>query len=183
MNLPNFTFKNSSICFKRGGAKMKKLKSLLNSNNSGFTLIELLIVVVIIGLLATVLIAVIDPAAQQNRARDAGVEAAINKIALSVEGFNSAYCRYPDPSQFLGTIEGEQDISGCTNTATFCEFELTNVPLGQLCNTINDYYGDGVTETAQCYYRYEPYTQSSTIITITKTRRSRKSFKLSIRFN
>ena len=67
----------------------------LKNNSRGFTLIELLIVIAIIGILAAVLIAIINPAAQQNKAKDAGTVATMNKMMLAINSFNSAYTRYP----------------------------------------------------------------------------------------
>ena len=98
-------------------------------SQKGFTLIELLIVIVIIGILAGVLIAVIDPTSQQNRARDAGVQATVNKVGLAVEGFNSAYGRTPNDVEFLGAIQNATDsgIGGgaCDDSDFQCEFTVT----------------------------------------------------------
>jgi prepilin-type N-terminal cleavage/methylation domain-containing protein len=104
-------------------------KFSLLTTEKGFTLIELLIVIVIIGILAGVLIAVIDPAAQQNRARDATVEATLNKMALAVGGFRSAYGRPPDGLEFLGTIENAVSTNPgveCVDTGTDCLFTHTS---------------------------------------------------------
>jgi prepilin-type N-terminal cleavage/methylation domain-containing protein len=133
--------------------------SLLTSDK-GFTLIELLIVIVIIGILAGVLIAVIDPAAQQNRARDATVESTINKIALAVGGFRSAYGRPPDTLEFLGSIDGETAVLGCDGTDVYCHFShttsLPDAASDAACEgSPNDYYGNGTTSAADCNWRYE----------------------------
>jgi|GEM_PF-2372896 len=82
------------------------MKNNLHPNKSrGFTLIELLIVISIIGILAAVLIAVINPVAQQNKARDAGLKASLNKIGLAINAYNSAYGTsspvYPPNNQFV----------------------------------------------------------------------------------
>ena len=72
------------------------------NNQKGFTLIELLIVIVIIAILAGVLIALINPAQQQNRARDASVIATMNKVALSAQGYISSYGSAPDGANLIG---------------------------------------------------------------------------------
>ena len=103
--------------------------NLLAKRQQGFTLIELLIVIVIIGILAGVLIAVIDPQAQQNRARDATVQATINKMALAVGGFRSAYGRSPDGYEFRSLIQGfvvgVGPANHCTAGNTICHFTMT----------------------------------------------------------
>jgi len=61
----------------------------------GFTLIELLIVIAIIGILAAVLIAVINPAKQQNKAKDAVIKSTMEKMVLAINTYYSAYGKYP----------------------------------------------------------------------------------------
>jgi len=122
-------------------------------NQKGFTLIELLIVIVIIGILAGVLIAIIDPAAQQSRARDAGVQATINKVVLATQGFVSAYGRLPEGDEFLANIENETPLGlTCAAGAEECTFSVTgNILITAAC-LANNYSGAGA---ADCYYRYE----------------------------
>ncbi len=50
----------------------------------GFTLIELLIVIVIIGILAGIVIAVIDPAASQRKAAESVIRANVDKACLAL---------------------------------------------------------------------------------------------------
>ncbi|MFC1756188.1 prepilin-type N-terminal cleavage/methylation domain-containing protein [Patescibacteria group bacterium] len=129
-------------------------------NQKGFTLIELLIVIVIIGILAGVLIAIIDPTAQQNRARDAGVQASINKVALATQGFISAYGRAPEADEFIGALDNAEDmgIAGggaatCTTGVLNCEFEVTGNPLTATgCDATG--WQAGVAGAGQCYFHY-----------------------------
>lgn len=53
-------------------------------NQKGFTLIELLIVIVIIGILAGVVIAVINPAQQQRKASEAVLRANTDKLCTAM---------------------------------------------------------------------------------------------------
>lgn len=126
----------------------------INKNEKGFTLIELLIVIVIIGILSGVLIAVIDPTSQQNRARDAGIEAAINKIVLATEGYVSAYGYVPDDVQFLaqfktGTVTERGTTCQQTSGNPDCEVSVAGNSLPATCSTT--WSGTG---TSQCYFRY-----------------------------
>lgn len=124
----------------------------------GFTLIELLIVIVIIGILAGVLIAIIDPATQQNRARDAGVQATINKVVLSAQGYISAYGSVPTDLQFLAALSNATDSgTSCDGTDTGadlydCYFTITGNALPATCSgTAPTATGTG---TVQCSFRY-----------------------------
>lgn len=123
-------------------------------NQKGFTLIELLIVIVIIGILAGVLIAIIDPQAQQNRARDAGVQATINKVALATQGFVSAYGRTPEGDEFFAAISNatESTAAICAAGAFTCTFDVTGNTLPATCAAAADDW-DG-TGANPCYYYY-----------------------------
>lgn len=63
---------------------------------AGFTLIELLVVIAVIGVLATVLIVVIDPVKQLQRARDTKRKADVAKIQQALEMYRSDTGGYPD---------------------------------------------------------------------------------------
>lgn len=105
----------------------------LVKTEKGFTLIELLIVIVIIGILAGVLVAVIDPDTQQNRARDAAVQATINKVALAVGGYVSAYGEAPADDELIGNLNANAQEVGttCSGDAEtlVCEFTVQGVDL------------------------------------------------------
>lgn len=62
---------------------------MFNKNERGFTLIELLIVIVIIGILAGVLITVLDPAAQQRKAREAALRTNVEKACMALHACGS----------------------------------------------------------------------------------------------
>lgn len=127
---------------------------MLNKRKQGgFTLIELLIVIVIIGILAGVLIAVIDPTSQQNRAKDAGIQAAINKAVLATEGYLSAYGIVPTDVQFLGQFGSTvtDTLGTCAAGNYVCEYAVTGNPLGNICT--NNYSGSSGLN--QCYFRYD----------------------------
>jgi prepilin-type N-terminal cleavage/methylation domain-containing protein len=63
---------------------------MIKKNNQGFTLIELLIVIVLIGILSGVLLSVIQPGAQRERANETVMKANMDKILLAVKACTSA---------------------------------------------------------------------------------------------
>lgn len=68
---------------------------MIKHNNKGFTLIELLIVISIIGILAGVVIGVIDPQRQRAIASDAVTQSTMNKFIEGIEAYYSANSTYP----------------------------------------------------------------------------------------
>lgn len=135
----------------------------------GFTLIELLIVIVIIGILAGVLISVIDPVSQQNRARDAGIEAAINKVVLATEGYISAYGNVPTEVQFIaqfknGSVTARGTSCDQTSGDPDCEFSVVGNALPVTCSST--WAGSG---TSQCYFKYTATDATSSFIIYAKS--------------
>jgi prepilin-type N-terminal cleavage/methylation domain-containing protein len=121
------------------------------SNQRGFTLIELLIVIVIIGILAGVAISVIDPRKQQDRAKDASVKATLGKVALSTEGYVSAYGQAPSPAEFIAGLKNVKSETCTTATDNVtCTFEIEGNGLPLNCS--DGWSGDG---SSACLFRYE----------------------------
>jgi prepilin-type N-terminal cleavage/methylation domain-containing protein len=151
--------------------KKQTLKS--DFSQVGFTLVELLIVIVIIGILAGVVIGVLNPVQQQNRARDAGLRSQLDKMALSTKSLYASSPRTtnraPTTNEFaqgianyvVSTSAGSTDcIAGANaNDAAWtgqCQFQLNGVglPLGASpigCQGL--YNGDGANQCNFAYYR------------------------------
>ena len=130
----------------------------------GFTLIELLIVIVIIGILSGVAISVINPTAQQNRAKDAVTLASMNKIALATESYVSAYGSIPVGSAFLAGLKAAvaSSSSTCVAGTIPCGFSLTNSPLPSVCASATSYYGAS-SYSCKFYYSGTAGTENFTI--------------------
>lgn len=63
----------------------------------GFTLIELLIVISVLGILAGIVLTVINPTRQSEKAKEGVIKANVDKLALALNVCNSAS---PDPANY-----------------------------------------------------------------------------------
>lgn len=89
-----------------------------NYREKGFTLIELLIVIVIIGILAGVVIAVMNPAEQQRRARESVVRSNTDKICLAMHACAAAR-QAPATSCITFANVGVNDPAGTPTGSTY----------------------------------------------------------------
>lgn len=113
---------------------MKLLTQLKSTSQKGFTLIELLVVIGILGILASALVATIDPFEQLNKAQDA------NFKNVSVE-FLNANLRYYTTHSYLPWDPSAD--SGLTSCAPSGARDLSNVDLGKLTDCINRLVSEG----------------------------------------
>lgn len=78
----------------------------------GFTLVELLIVIALLGVIATIVIAAINPIEQANRARDAGMKADASQLISAIERYYTTHSQFP------------WEASSCdTNGGTACDYD------------------------------------------------------------
>ena len=110
----------------------------------GFTLVELLIVIALIGVIATIVIAAINPIEQANRARDAGYKADASQLLSAEERYFASHSEFPwvtlagstmvtNDSSF-GFINGaDSSVGVCVNAA--CSTS-TAVPGGLLVTAL-----------------------------------------------
>jgi prepilin-type N-terminal cleavage/methylation domain-containing protein len=118
-----------------GELQVKKKNNRTLGPDIGFTLIELLIVVVIIGILAGVLIAVVNPFRQQNRARNATVKAALTKVAFGINTARASIGRLPSSSELSAELDSITLHADCTaDDALDCRFKLAGTTLPNTCD-------------------------------------------------
>jgi len=80
----------------------------------GFTLIELLIVIVIIGVLAGIVIVILNPAVQRRRAQDSVILATMNKIGAEVLAYANADITGTGTFPACAAIAGTGAAGSCT---------------------------------------------------------------------
>ncbi len=78
----------------------------MKSFRPGFTLVELLIVIGLLGAIALIVIAAINPIEQANRARDARFKADSSQLISAIERYYAAHSSFP-----------WEDCAGCTATS------------------------------------------------------------------
>lgn len=84
----------------------------INRNSkSGFTLIELLIVIAILGILAVVLLVVMNPGERQAQARDTGRISSIAQMGHSLQAYYSVKSVYPDAGVWATELVGSGEMS------------------------------------------------------------------------
>lgn len=86
------------------------MKKHRNRGNSGFTLIELMIVIVILGLLATMVMPKILSRPEQARRTKAKVD--IKNIETALSLFKSDTGRFPTTSENLGVLVNNPGVTG-----------------------------------------------------------------------
>ena len=138
-------------------------------DSRGFTLVELLIVIVIIGILAGVVIGVLNPVQQQNRARDGTLRAAMSKMALGAKSMSASSTNgaAPTGAEFFATVGGGTaigaiaDASHCgsdtqTAAAYNCNFSVAGISNPVDCTAGGGNYSGGGTAATSvpCYFNY-----------------------------
>lgn len=119
----------------------------------GFTLIELLIAIVIIGILAAVLISVINPLAMRQRAQDGTIVANANKIVSVINAYHSATGVYPSCEDLLES--GELSNVAAADCTTRNTFSITGVTFPQMCGTETGHTTAYAVSAPLCGFYYE----------------------------
>ncbi|HEX8931778.1 MAG TPA: type II secretion system protein [Patescibacteria group bacterium] len=105
----------------------------------GFTLIELLVVIAIIGVLAGVMIVIINPLEQLARGRDAGRKQTVSQLGNSIQGYYASQNAYPTQNAtWLSTLQTAGELKALPTNPTSAGYTTG-------CNTA------GVAQNGYCY--------------------------------
>lgn len=126
-----------------------KMSGFLSNKKQGFTLIELLLVIVIIGILAGIVLAIINPAKQQRKAKESILKANANKVCLALFACSST----------------AGDVTSCD---TFAGNEVA-AAVDTLRGTPNNFTLTGAAANANAVPAYATYTMTiaTNLVTIT----------------
>lgn len=113
---------------------MKNIKKFLHvfNNAKGFTLIELLVVIGILGILASALVATIDPFEQLNKAQDANVK----NTSVEFLNANIRYFTTHNAMPWFSVANGGADCNSGTTT-------LSGVALSTFTTCLNTLVSEG----------------------------------------
>lgn len=113
---------------------MKLFRMLTASNflrQAGFTMVELLVVISIIGILATAVLAALNPVEQLRKGRDTSRKADASTMLGALDRFQSSFGCYP--WQWVVSTSTCNNATPLTSTAvTAATFSLTSTPPGVL---------------------------------------------------
>lgn len=98
-----------------------------------FTLIELLVVVSVIGILAGIMISVINPERQRQRARDARRRSDLSIVSTALEQYYADYSAYPSHTSY----------TGLASDGAFTGSYLSNPPMDPKTGTYDYCYSMG----------------------------------------
>lgn len=108
--------------------------------SKGFSLMELIIVIAIIGILAAVVLAVINPLEQMAKTRDAGRRNSVSQLGKAVEAYNISLGSYPAASATW------QDLLGPNGTGDLKQvLSISGAPADCAINNHNNFCYDTTT--------------------------------------
>lgn len=129
----------------------------LLKNNKGFTLIELLVVIGILGILAAVLLTVLDPLEQLARGRDAGRITAVAQLSHAVDAYYTTNNNlYPDAAAagWQTVLIAAGEVKNVAANPTYSANGTTGWACGVVANEGNYCYNNDGTD-AIVYVRAE----------------------------
>lgn len=137
------------------------MKVTAHKKNFGFTLVELLIVIAVIGVLAAVILAVINPLQQLARGRDAGRISTVAQLGSALQRFATANTDYPtvpalgNPSDFMTELVSANEIQTVFENSDYGGTITAGCTVGENLNQGNYCYNVDGNNNAIVYVRAE----------------------------
>lgn len=112
----------------------------MRDNKRGFTLIELLIVIAILGILAVIILVVMNPGERQAQARDTGRISSVTQIGRALQAYYTTESSFPDVANWANDLVTSGELSTFPagvaytyNSVTACESYLQPLTDGTYC--------------------------------------------------
>jgi prepilin-type N-terminal cleavage/methylation domain-containing protein len=143
----------------------------MKHNGNAFTLIELLVVLAILGILATMVLVLINPREQMSRANDAARISSVNQLGHQVQAyFTTKEGLYPDPVTWDQDLVSTNDLGSFpSGVEYFASNGITN------CTT-----NERPTGKPNYCYSYDPVSDSYGAIIFTKLEAQNQRSKCSV---
>lgn len=97
-----------------------------SKTNKGFTLIELLIVIAILGILAVIILVLIDPVEKQAQARDTGRISSVVQLGRNVQAYYSQRGTYPATASWAQDLLDTGELSSFPSGIAYSAYSTTN---------------------------------------------------------
>lgn len=107
-----------------------------DSRATGFTLIELLIVIAILGILAVVMLVIMNPGERQAQARDTGRISSVTQLGRALQAYYSVKSEYPATGQWAGDLVNSGELAGFPSGISYSYNSVT--PCGSFAQPATD---------------------------------------------
>lgn len=152
----------------KGLALLVPMSRQSESRSKGFTLIELLIVIAVLGVLATVILVVLDPVEQLARSRDAGRKSTVDQLGGTLQAYYTTRAASATPfptanATWITSLQAAGEIKTIPPSVSGGTACTTNVQNSTWCYTTNNTNAaawarlESKSESSKCAAGNNPY--------------------------